>query len=808
MSEANGQVEAKIAWATWTSPQDGLVVLRRDWTARRLPPLSWGPDRLPLRRLERASRHAFAKRSGFFVRAGQINFVVPDALFDDWTIKPARLYVCGSFNGWAQAVGQAQWELLKTPHPKGALWKLTLPLAEMGHFTFKFATETGNWLPLPHDAPNVVDDGKGNLNLAFTPERTGKHLFTFTAPQSFSRGRTTPLVWQERGHTEEAQLEPGVFLKTISTDLPLGAIVEEGRTVFRLFGPQLTGATLRLRDKLDGRGRRFPMHLRQHCVWEVMVPGERRGWYYDFFLTRAGSDQGTPCPPDFPVLDPYARAIVGPEGPGIVVADDELPRPTDRFVPPPWHDLVICEAHVRDLTAHAPIKMSDEERRGFTGLRQWIEHEDFYVKALGVNAIELQPIQAHDAKTPEEYHWGYMTVNYFSPAPQYALAPEKGSQLQEFAAVVEALHNRGLAVILDVVYNHVGEPNFLGFIDKQYHFLLGKDGHYMNYSGTGNTLDCDTPMVRRLMRDSLVAMIEQFDVDGFRFDLGELIGKKALAWIERELKAVKPTVILVCEPWSFRNHIAHELKETGVGSWNDGYREFVKKYLVSDGGSDGLKYFMSGSPEVARFPAQTVNYVESHDDRCWIDKITENRDHNGLHPTPNDRRRTHLMIAILMASVGVPMLNSGMDFLKSKGGVNNTYQRGDLNALPYKRMQYFAGTHQYFRNWVRLRRSPLGRHFRLDGFPPAGYFTHTSERRALALRYNADRSLGRRQVVFAVNPHFETVMLPWPGTSSQGFLQIADHERVDPEGLETGRFFLHRDRVELPGQTCGLWVRG
>src|SRR5690606_5326572 len=119
-------------------------------------------------------------------------------------------------------------------------------------------------------------------------------------------------------------------------------------------------------------------------------------------------------------------------------------------------------------------------------------------------------------------------------------------------------------------------------------------------------------------------MIRAYGVDGFRFDLGELIGKETLAWLEKELKAVKPSVILVVEPWSFRGHIAKALRDTGIASWNDLYRETVFKYLTGGSTANEALYVMRGShPDWTRFPAQTVNYVESHDDRCWIDKITE-----------------------------------------------------------------------------------------------------------------------------------------------------------------------------------------
>ena len=146
------------------------------------------------------------------------------------------------------------------------------------------------------------------------------------------------------------------------------------------------------------------------------------------------------------------------------------------FIPPAWHDLVILEAHVRDLIAHAPIALTTQERTGYTGLRKWLKAEGSYLKEIGVNAVELQPIQEFDNEKPEDYHWGYMTTNYFSPESSYALAPEKASQVEEFRGLVQDFHDQDIAVIIDVVYNHVGEPNHLLFIDKYsyFHLMLNK----------------------------------------------------------------------------------------------------------------------------------------------------------------------------------------------------------------------------------------------------------------------------------------------------------------------------------------------
>src|SRR5207248_6214987 len=185
-------------------------------------------------------------------------------------------------------------------------------------------------------------------------------------------------------------------------------------------------------------------------------------------------------------------------------------------------------------------------------------------------------------------------------------------------------------------------------------------------------------MARRLIVDSCLHYLETFGVDGFRFDLAELLGVDVLRDVEAALKRAKPDVILIAEPWSFRGHIAGALRDTGWASWNDGYRKFLREYLRANGPAERMEYFLRGSPwYFAKWPAQTINYTEAHDDRTWIDDITEHADFNGFAPTSNDRQRTHLMAALLFMSLGVPMLAAGQDFLRSKGGANNTYQRGD-----------------------------------------------------------------------------------------------------------------------------------
>jgi pullulanase/glycogen debranching enzyme len=644
------------------------------------------------------------------------------------------------------------------------------------------------------------------VNHIVDPSRTGQHLYQFSVqdPVDLSAGWT--VAWQGG---EQVPLRPGEFFYQLESRAPLGALARGSETTFRLFAPRARRVELCVCEDLtlQDTPHRYPLVKRADHVWEVTLTQNLHGWFYWYHLDGPKDALGL-FDPARRVLDPYALATVNRLGPGIVLDRATFAAPDRSFKTPAWHDLVIAEAHVRDLTALAPIKLKPEDRLGFSGLRQWVESPDFYLHHLGVNAVELQPVQEFDNKTREEYQWGYMTANYFSPASAYAREPEKASGVRELQELVAAFHRRGMAVILDVVYNHVGEPHLL-FVDKLYYFETGPDGALTNWSGCGNDTRCLSRMMARLVIDSCAHFIETYGVDGFRFDLADLVGLETLKEIEVALKRLKPDVILIAEPWSFKGHIGGALRDTGWASWNDGYRNFLRDFVRGGATREGYEYFLKGSPwHYAKWPAQTVNYTESHDDRTWIDVITENADGNGHSPTANDRRRTHLMAAILFSSIGIPMISAGQDFLRSKHGVNNTYLRGDLNALDYRRIYRFPATHAYFADWIAFRRSEAGRLLRLYSRPADSYFRFffAPDSNATATLYNADRSLGPQRLLFAVNPTLHDAMIPLGDElAALRWRPLADHERFFPDPRRA-----HAEPVEselfMPALGCGLWI--
>lgn len=801
-----------IAQAWLETPDSGVIELTRDWFGKTPPPLQLAAPQRPFRALRPVPGVFFALETGYFVSNRQeLWFLVDPERFPWLDPKTTQLYVSGDFNGWGQAIGRAEWQLKLEDFGGQLVFMLRRPadaILAAGRQRFKFVTAEQHWVDVPPVAPNAVRDEQGNLNYTLDPDRTGQHRFQFETALPLDLSENLAVVWSDAEGEQKVPLRPDGFFYKIRSDVRLGAVVEGDETVFRLFAPRARRVRLKLLEKLDRPDDAvfFPLESGADGVWELRLDRELHGWFYWFMVEGPANAFGL-FDRQFPILDPYARAAVGRLGPGIVLADETFKRP-EPFRTPQWQDLVIAEAHVRDLAAHAPIPLGAKERLGFAGLAKWVASPDFYLKRLGVNAVELQPVQEFDNRTTDEYHWGYMPVNWFAPASAYASDPNNASQISEFRELVAAFHRQGMAVIVDVVYNHQGEPSHLMFVDKHYYFDDGADGSLTNWSGCGNDYRAASEMALRLIVDSCTHLIRAYGVDGFRFDLAELIGLEPLKRIETALKKVKPDAILIAEPWSFRGHLAGALADTGWASWNDGYRKFLPAYVRGQGSREGFEYFLKGSPwYFAKWPAQTVNYTESHDDRTWLDGITEHADGNGYTPTANDRRRTHLMCSVLMGSIGIPMFAAGQDFLRSKHGVTNTYLRGDLNALEYRRIFRFPATHRYFADWIRFRQSERGRLLRQYNRPSEGFFQFrfAPDGTAAAVVYNADLSQGRTRLMLAFNPHLHEVTIAMTDLPRCTWRQLADCEH----------FFTRHDaepalplngELYLPPLGSGLWI--
>jgi pullulanase/glycogen debranching enzyme len=831
----------KVVQAWLETPTSGSIELDADWRQNAMPDLQiQGAE--PFDCLSRMSEQALAGGFGYFLSSnGRITFVLFLSRHPEIDEMEDKVYLAGDFNGWQYSVGREDWELRPACFAGELALVYTAPserfLNPPGQ-RFKFVTAAHYWLPVPADSPNASRDEAGNVNHVIDSERTGKHLFQFLLKAPLDLSKSWTVGWTKSAG-ESAVLRPDGMFFNMRSSLMLGSMVRQDETIFRLFAPRAQRVELCLcrdlreqntplrypltrcaepeHEKNDPAATAFELVARQQQrklpgnwrgVWAVTLDRNLRGWYY-WYHVEGPSDCYGLFNKGQRILDPYAYACVSREGPGIVIDRAQLGKADSSFKTPDWQNLIVAEAHVRDLLRYSQLKLDSRERLGFAGLQRWVESPDCYLHRLGVNCVELQPIHENDSISSAEYHWGYMPVSWFAPASTYSSDPNSGSGIQELRSLVEAFHRKGMAVIIDVVFNHQGVPAHLMFVDKLYYFMTDRDGHLSNWSGCGNDFRANSAMAKRLIIDSCMHMIDVFGIDGFRFDLAELLGVEVLQDIERALKTHKHDVILIAEPWSFRGHIAGQLSETGWSSWNDGYRNFMRDYMKGGGSASRMEYYLKGSPwYFARWPAQTVNYTESHDDRTWLDMITENGDFNGTRPTAADRRRTHLMAAVLFCSLGIPMITAGQDFLRSKRGVNNTYLDGETNGLDYRRLQRFSGTHGYFADWIAFRLSERGRLLRLWSKPSEGYFAgyFSDASSALALLYNADGSQGSDRLLFAINATDKDVTLSLPQeVADLAWLQIADHERFNVNGLHGVRLPLG-PRLELAAMTCSLWI--
>jgi len=810
-----------IKSAYWETDTRVLVQLDRDWTLEdQLPPLFLGPKVKPFEELKQAPLSEYGRLAHYYMTNGDVVFIFDPEAYPQMNPEKEEVYVVGSFNGWDAARGDEQWKLKKGEIDGRRLFYLEVPRKKIGAdkeadngepITFKLVTRDGFWISVALNAPNLIYDSQGNDNYELRLRQSGRHLFFADVSEDYERSGEEVLIWDDGVRRETFPLPSIGKLLEAYTETLMGVTFVEGKTVFRLFAPRASQVDLYVYDDPGVEHSRVPLKQIGSGSWEATVDENLEGSLYHYHVHGTNRDGSTHFDPGFHILDPYAPAALSNRGPGVVLEWNHAAPVEEEahYVPPDWHDLVILECHIEDLVARSGYKESPDAPTRYRHLEAMLRDEHSYLRSLGINAIELQPLQLMDKESDEEYHWGYMTANYFSLECSYAEDPRNASQIHEFRKVVKAAHEAGIAVILDVVYNHVGEPAHLLFIDKYYYFRLDELQDLTNWSGCGNDLRCEAPMAKRLVIDSLLHLVRLFDIDGFRFDLAELLGREVLQDIEIALKEEKPSLILIAEPWSFRGHIAKDLRDTAYTSWNDGYRDFVKEYVCGQKNSDGLKYFLGGSQgNFASWPAQTVNYTESHDDYTWLDSITENADNNGFHPMEADRRRTHLMVSLLMMSFGIPMLAEGQDFLRSKHGVKNTYQRGDLNALDYQRLLYYTNTHRYFREWIQFRRGPWGQLIRLPSFPGEDYLKcfQSEEKSALIALYNADHSLGPRQMVYAINPHLEPVEVECPELTQDRFIQVADSERLKPDGLTSALISLKKKRKTLPALSAFVWV--
>ncbi|MEZ0339434.1 glycogen debranching protein GlgX [Mycobacterium sp. pV006] len=607
------------------------------------------------------------------------------------------------------------------------------------------------------------------------------------------------------GNAPDLELWPGKAY-------PLGATYDGYGTNFAVFSEAAEKVELCLFND-DGSGgtaeTRITLPEVDGFVWHCFIPNIEPGQRYGYRVYGPyDPPNGSRCNPNKLLLDPYAKAIDGhfewdqslfsytfgdPDSrndddsaanmPKCVVINPYFDWGTDR---PPSHeyaDTVIYEAHVKGLTQTHP-DIPEQIRGTYAAVAHpaIIEH----LQQLGITAIELMPVHhfANDSTLVEKglsNYWGYNTIGFFAPDSKYSSNPNPGGQVQEFKAMVRALHEANIEVILDVVYNHTAEGNHMGptlsmrGIDNAayYHLVDDDKRYYMDYTGTGNSLNVRHPHTLQLIMDSLRYWVTEMHVDGFRFDLASTLAREFYD-VDRlatffELVQQDPVVSqvkLIAEPW-----------DVGPGGyqvgnfppqwteWNGKYRDTVRDFWRGEPSTlDEFAYRLTGSADLyehtARRPVASINFVTAHDGFTLRDLVSYNEKHNEANGEDNNDGESHNrswncgvegptddpevnalrarqqrnFLATLLLSQGVPMLCHGDELGRTQGGNNNGYcqdneitwmdwDAADTDLLEFARtVSQLRAAHPVFRRRRFFSGKPLGRRGNA-GLPDIAWFT-------------------------------------------------------------------------------------
>ncbi|MFN5514551.1 MAG: glycogen debranching protein GlgX [Cyanobacteriota bacterium] len=576
---------------------------------------------------------------------------------------------------------------------------------------------------------------------------------------------------------------------------PFGANPVPGGVNFSIFSSHATSCSLVLFDKGVAEPKAeipFPDEFRIGNVYSMVVFDlDYESLEYGYRMDGPNNfQQGHWFDKTKILLDPYAKAIGGrdvwgaePDWNNIYqhrgrVAFDDFDWEGDRPLEIPPEDQIIYELHVRSFTRDPSSRVKESHRGTFAGLRDKIP----YLKELGVNAVELMPIYEFDEfensrpnpQTGELLlnYWGYSTVGFFAPKAGYAATGKLGMQVDELKALVKELHKNGIEVILDVVFNHTAEGNERGptisfrGVDNKTYYMLTPEGYYFNFSGTGNTLNCNNPIVRGMVLDCLRYWAAEYHIDGFRFDLAAILGRDPWG-----APLANPPLLesLAFDPILAKCKLIAEAWDAGglyqVGSfpafgrwaeWNGKYRDSLRKFLKGDGSVGDVAQRLQGSPDLyaasGRAPATSINFITCHDGFTLMDLVSYNGKHNEANGENNNdgsndndswncgwegptddpaiqslrRRQIKNALALLLVSQGVPMILMGDEVGRTQQGNNNTYcHDNELNWLDWTLAEREQDLLKFCQDCVAFRHAhPVLRnpyHFQNRDYVGSGY---------------------------------------------------------------------------------------
>lgn len=549
--------------------------------------------------------------------------------------------------------------------------------------------------------------------------------------------------------------------------MPFGAVVSERGVQFVVFSRSATAMRLLLYKDVNDREPNEVIEFDRETdrwgdIWSVFVPGVSAGQLYHFQANGPfDPESGQWFDGSARLIDPYAKALAGcfqksTDGvirpPKCVVVDDYFDWEGDRHLRRPLSETIIYEMHVRGFTKR---DNSGVDAPGtYLGLIEKIP----YLKSLGVTAVELMPVHEfpimdiHGNRLERPNYWGYDPLAFFSPHRGYAQSNVPGAQVNEFKQMVKALHQAGIEVILDVVFNHTCEGNergpvlsFKGLENRVYYILNSGGAHYSNYSGCGNTFNGNHPIPRELIFHCLRHWVHNYHIDGFRFDLASILSRDRYGNLMPnpplvEAIAEDPMLAdtkIIAEAWDAAG--AYQVGSFGDlrwAEWNGRYRDDMRRYWRGDSGMLGaMATRLSGSSDLyehaGRAPYCSINFITSHDGFTMNDLVTYKDKHNeangegnrdGDNHNCNDnygiegptkkkaveeirQRQIRNMLTTLMLSQGVPMLVMGDECRRTQGGNNNAYcQDNETSWFDWSLVEQNADLIRFVQGLIGFRR--------------------------------------------------------------------------------------------------------
>ena len=544
----------------------------------------------------------------------------------------------------------------------------------------------------------------------------------------------------------------------------LGATYTAEKTTFKLWAPTATSVTLRAYASTDSDA--SIVNVRQALglddldatepgVWTFTVDGDLKDYAYDYELTFADGTVNVSA-------DPYATAAVANGKRSVVLADDEKGDAGKRMAPFTGNatDAIVTEANVRDMTINPNSGVSADKRGKYLGFVEegtTVNGEKDaaptgvdYLKSLGVTHVQILPV--YDYGSVDEtgdlsygadgaQNWGYDPENYNVPEGSYSSDPtDPSARVKEMKQMVKGLHDNGLRVVMDVVYNHVYNASEHAFNQTVpgYYFRYDVNGNLTNGSGCGNDVASERAMARKYIVDSVTYWATEYKVDGFRFDLMGLLDQTTMQQVRAALDKIDPTILVIGEGWDMTDAIGdrettqpNAAKVPGVAFFNDSLRDAIKGSVFSDedtgfitgktgkenliatnlvacdntrDGIDDTGHCSNGTADTGYASAdQVVQYVEIHDNLTLYDKLVKS--------APDDTEETRaarakLADSLIFLSQGITDMQFGQEFLRTKGGNGNSYNAGDaVNAIDWTRTVDQADMVDYVRGLIALRKS-------------------------------------------------------------------------------------------------------